>query len=68
MIHLTGESLTINEVADVAFRNAPLSPLSDAVRHMIAIEFLTAAQAIYLRPGGYEKLVQGTSAAYKMIR
>jgi histidine ammonia-lyase len=40
----------------------------DNVRHIIAIEFLTAAQAIYLRPGGPEKLGKGTSPAYKVIR
>lgn len=40
----------------------------DNVRHIIAIEFLTAAQAIYLRPGGPEKLGKGTSPAYKIIR
>jgi histidine ammonia-lyase len=40
----------------------------DNVRNIIAIEFLTAAQAIYLRPAGPEKLGKGTLPAYKIIR
>jgi histidine ammonia-lyase len=40
----------------------------DNVRCIIAIEFLTAAQAIYLRPEGPEKLGRGTSTAYQIIR
>ncbi len=38
------------------------------VRQVIAIELLTAAQAIELRSGGPEKLGIGTSAAYKGVR
>ena len=35
MVNLTGESLTIDEVADVAFRNEPIAPLSDAVQQQM---------------------------------
>ncbi|MBI1802336.1 MAG: aromatic amino acid lyase [Chloroflexi bacterium] len=38
------------------------------VRHIIAIELLTAAQAIDLRPDGPARLGAGTAAAYKSIR
>ncbi|MFQ5616405.1 MAG: aromatic amino acid lyase, partial [Anaerolineales bacterium] len=38
------------------------------VRYIIAIEMLTAAQAIDLRPSGPERLGRGTKAAYKIIR
>ena len=40
----------------------------DNVRNIIAIEYLTAAQGIYLRPEGPEKLGIGTMSAYKVIR
>jgi histidine ammonia-lyase len=38
------------------------------VRQIIAIELLTAAQAIDLRPSGPERLGVGTKTAYKVIR
>lgn len=38
------------------------------VRTVIAIELLTAAQAIDLRPDGQTRLGKGTSAAYQEIR
>jgi histidine ammonia-lyase len=38
------------------------------VRHVIAIELLTAAQAIDLRPDGPARLGAGTRAAYEVIR
>jgi histidine ammonia-lyase len=38
------------------------------VRHILAIELLTAAQAIDLRPNGPNRLGSGTSAVYKLIR
>ncbi len=38
------------------------------VRTVIAIELLTAAQAIYLRADGQTRLGKGTSAAYREIR
>lgn len=38
------------------------------VRHVIAIELLTAAQAIDLRPDGPKRLARGTRAAYDVIR
>jgi histidine ammonia-lyase len=40
----------------------------DNVRHVLAIEMLTAAQAIDLRPQGVEHLGQGTSRAYAVLR
>jgi histidine ammonia-lyase len=40
----------------------------DNVQHVIAIELLTAAQAIDLRPGGPVSLGRGTSLAYALIR
>jgi histidine ammonia-lyase len=38
------------------------------VRHVIAIELLTAAQAIDLRPDGAARLGRGTAAAYAVLR
>ena len=38
------------------------------LRHIIAIELLTAAQAIDLRPNGPDKLGDGTRIAYEIIR
>jgi histidine ammonia-lyase len=38
------------------------------VRHVLAIEILTATQAIDLRPQGADKLGQGTAKAYAAIR
>lgn len=38
------------------------------LRHIIAIELLTAAQAIDLRPDGPDRLGHGTGIAYRMIR
>ena len=40
----------------------------DNVRHVIAVELLTTAQAIDLRPGGPMSLGCGTAAAYHLIR
>ncbi len=40
----------------------------DNVRHVLAIELLTAAQAIDLRPDGPARLGRGTSGAYAEIR
>ncbi len=40
----------------------------DNVRHVIAIELLTAAQAIDLRPDGPARLGRGTAAAYAAVR
>lgn len=40
----------------------------DNVRHILAIELLTAAQAIDLRSSGPDKLGAGTKAAYQAIR
>jgi histidine ammonia-lyase len=40
----------------------------DNVRHIVAIELLTAAQAIDLRPNGPERLGRGTAAAYRLVR
>jgi histidine ammonia-lyase len=40
----------------------------DNVRHVLAIELLTAAQAIDLRPDGPARLGQGTAIAYATIR
>ena len=40
----------------------------DNVRHVIAIELLTAAQAIDLRENGAARLGKGTSIAFKKIR
>jgi histidine ammonia-lyase len=40
----------------------------DNVRHVVAIELLTAAQAIDLRPNGSARLGRGTAAAYASIR
>jgi histidine ammonia-lyase len=40
----------------------------DNVRHVLAIELLTAAQAIDLRPDGPARLGQGTYNAYTQIR
>jgi histidine ammonia-lyase len=38
------------------------------IRHILAIEFLAAAQAIDLRPDGADRLGAGTAAIYKLIR
>ncbi len=38
------------------------------VRHIVAIELLTAAQAIDLRPDGPARLGRGTRAAYTVVR
>ena len=38
------------------------------MRHVLAIELLTAAQAIDLRPDGPARLGQGTAIAYAAIR
>jgi histidine ammonia-lyase len=38
------------------------------VRHVLAIEFLTAAQAVDLRPEGVEKLGEGTRKVYECVR
>jgi histidine ammonia-lyase len=38
------------------------------LRHVIAIELLTAAQAVDLRPDGPDRLGRGTSAAFAKIR
>jgi histidine ammonia-lyase len=40
----------------------------DNVRHVIAIELLTAAQAIDLRENGAERLGKGTRIAYSVLR
>jgi histidine ammonia-lyase len=40
----------------------------DNVRNVLAIETLTAAQAIDLRPNGPARLGDGTAAAYETIR
>lgn len=40
----------------------------DNVRRVLAIEFLTAAQAIDLRPNGVQRLGRGTAAAHAAIR
>ena len=40
----------------------------DNVRHIIAIELLTAAQAIDLRPDGPSRLGRGAALAYQIIR
>jgi len=40
----------------------------DNVHKIVAIEFMTATQAIDLRPRGPEQLGRGTSIAYKIIR
>ncbi len=40
----------------------------DNVRHIVAIEMITAAQAIDLRPDGPARLGRGTRAAYHTIR
>ena len=40
----------------------------DNVRTVIAIELLTAAQGIHLRPDGPARLGRGTAAAYRVIR
>jgi len=40
----------------------------DNVRHVIAIELLTAAQGIDLRPDGPARLGRGTAAAYAAVR
>ncbi len=38
------------------------------VRYILAIELLTSAQAIDLRPDGPDKLGKGTAAAYQVVR
>ncbi|MFV1988619.1 MAG: histidine ammonia-lyase [Gemmatimonadota bacterium] len=38
------------------------------VQHVIAIEFVSAAQAIYLRPDGADRLGAGTAAVYAVLR
>jgi histidine ammonia-lyase len=40
----------------------------DNVRNVLAIEFMTAAQAIDLRPEGPARLGEGTSRLYRAIR
>jgi len=40
----------------------------DNVRHIVAIELLSAAQAVDLRPGGPARLGRGTGAAHAKIR
>ena len=40
----------------------------DNVRHVIAVELLTAAQAIDLRPDGPAQLAPATRAAYRVVR
>jgi histidine ammonia-lyase len=40
----------------------------DNVRHIIAIELLTAAQGVDLRPNGPARLGRGTAAAYARVR
>jgi len=40
----------------------------DNVHKIVAIEFMTATQAVDLRPGGAEHLGQGTAIAHKIIR
>jgi histidine ammonia-lyase len=40
----------------------------DNVRHILAVELMTAAQAIDLRPDGPVRLGRGTAAAYAAIR
>lgn len=40
----------------------------DNVRHIVAIELLTAAQAIDLRPEGPDRLGRGTAVAYREVR
>lgn len=40
----------------------------DNVRHILAVEMLTAAQAIDLRPDGPARLGEGTRTAYNRIR
>jgi len=40
----------------------------DNIRHIVAIELLTAAQAVDLRPDGPARLGRGTAAAYAKIR
>ncbi len=40
----------------------------DNVRHVLAIELLTAAQAIDLRPNGPARLGRGSAGAYATIR
>ncbi|WP_419166463.1 histidine ammonia-lyase [Candidatus Palauibacter sp.] len=40
----------------------------DNTRAVIAIELLSAAQAVYLRPGGVERLGTGTRAVYDALR
>lgn len=42
--------------------------VAENLRQILAIELLTAAQGIYLRPGGPERLGPGTAAAYREIR
>jgi histidine ammonia-lyase len=38
------------------------------VRHILAVELLTAAQAVDLRPEGPQRLGAGTDAAYQSVR
>ena len=38
------------------------------VQHILAVELLTAAQAIELRPEGQDRLGSGTKAAYEAVR
>ncbi|WP_420462194.1 histidine ammonia-lyase [Candidatus Palauibacter sp.] len=40
----------------------------DNTRAVLAIELLSAAQAVYLRPGGDERLGAGTRAVYEAVR
>jgi histidine ammonia-lyase len=42
--------------------------VAENLRHILAIELLTAAQGIYLRPDGPERLAPATAAAYSEIR
>lgn len=45
-----------------------LAEIVDNVRHVLAIELLTACQAIDLRPDGPARLGQGTARAYAEVR
>jgi histidine ammonia-lyase len=42
--------------------------VAENLRDILAIELLTAAQGIYLRPDGPERLAPATAAAYSEIR
>ena len=51
--------------ANVVARTADMIPL---LQHLAAIELLTAAQAIDLRPVAVDALGRGTRAAYEAVR